>query len=53
MFQLTEKIGTWLSKKLPAITDKWWDDLVMNNLSTLQRENVISGQIHEIKGLDV
>lgn len=53
MFQLTEKIGTWLSKKLPAITDKWWDDLVMNNLSTLQRENVISGQIHEIKGLDL
>lgn len=53
MFQLTEKIGTWLSKKLPAITENWWEELVMNNLSKLQRENVIAGKIHDIKGLDL
>ncbi len=53
MFQLTEKIGTWLSKKLPSITDRWWDDLVMNNLSPLQRKDVISNQVHGIKGLDL
>lgn len=53
MFQLTEKIGTWLSKKLPAITDNWWDELVINNLSKLQRDNVITGQIKDIKGLDL
>lgn len=53
MFQLTEKIGTWLSKKLPAITDNWWDELVINNLSKLQRDNVVTGQIKDIKGLDL
>ena len=53
MFQLSEKMGDWLSNTLPRITNNWWDDLVMNHLSVLQRETVIANNIHDIKGLDL
>lgn len=53
MFQLSGKIGVWLEKKLPNITDNWWQELIINNLSTLQRENVINNEIKDISGLDL
>lgn len=53
MFQLNGKMGTWLSKKLPTITDNWWQELVVNNLSTLQREHVLNNGIISIDGLDL
>lgn len=53
MFQLSGKIGVWLEKKLPNITDNWWQELVINNLSTLQREHVINNEIKDISGLDL
>ncbi|MBQ9611459.1 MAG: DEAD/DEAH box helicase family protein, partial [Lachnospiraceae bacterium] len=53
MFRLNQQIGGWLEKKLPKITDGWWQDLVFNNLSPLQRETVLRNDIHEIKGLDL
>ena len=53
MFRLNQQIGSWLEKKLPKITDDWWQDLVFNNLSPLQRETVLRNDIHEIKGLDL
>ena len=53
MFRLNQQIGTWLEKKLPRITDDWWQELVFNNLSPLQRETVLRNDIHEIKGLDL
>lgn len=53
MFQLNGKMGTWLSKKLPTITDNWWHELVVNNLSTLQREHVLNNGITSIDGLDL
>lgn len=53
MFQLSEKMGDWLSNTLPRITNNWWDDLVLNHLSVLQRETVIANNIHDIKGLDL
>lgn len=33
MFRLTGRMGGWLTNKLPRLTDRWWDDLVLNNLS--------------------
>ena len=39
MFRLNQQMGSWLEKKLPKITDDWWQDLVFNNLSPLQRES--------------
>lgn len=53
MFRLNQQIGAWLEKKLPKITDDWWQELVFNNLSPLQRETVLRNDIHEIKGLDL
>lgn len=53
MFQLNEKMGKWLSKRLPQITDNWWHELVVNNLSSLQRNTVLSSDIHDIGGLDL
>lgn len=53
MFQLSGKIGVWLEKKLPNITDNWWQEFVINNLNTLQREHVINKEIKDISGLDL
>lgn len=53
MFQLNDKLGVWLNRKLPNITDNWWQELVVNNLSTLQREHVLNNNITDIKGLDL
>lgn len=53
MFLLNERMGKWLNKKLPKITENWWDELVLSNLSILQREKVLSSNIHELNGLDL
>lgn len=53
MYQLNGKMRTWLSKKLPSITDNWWQELVVNNLSTLQREHVLNKGITSLNGLDL
>lgn len=53
MFQLSEKLGIWLNKKLPSITEDWWQELVVNNLSNLQKENVLNSGIKSIEGLDL
>lgn len=53
MFILNEKMVIWLENKLPKITNNWWEELVINNLSDLQREHVVNNNIHELKGLDL
>lgn len=53
MFQLNERMGKWLNKRLPQITANWWDELVLNNLSTLQKDKVLSSNVQEISGLDL
>lgn len=53
MFQLSKQMGTWLEKELPRITNNWWNELVINNLSIMQREQVEAKHIHEIKELDL
>ena len=53
MFRLNAKIDGWLSKKLPQITDDWWQELVLNNLSQMQKDTVISRGITDISGLDL
>lgn len=51
--QLAVRMSQWLGDKLHKLTDKWWEELVVNNLSTLQREQVINKNITDISGLDL
>lgn len=53
MFKLNEKLGVWLVKKFPSITNNWWQELIVNNLSQLQREHVLDNGITELSGLDL
>lgn len=53
MFNLNEKMGTWLERKLPLITDDWWNELVISNLNILQREQVTANDIRNLQGLDL
>ncbi len=53
LFRLNVQMGNWLSKRLPKITDNWWEELVLNNLSSLQRDRVSADNIHDISGLDL
>ena len=52
MFRLGQQIGTWLSPKLPRITEDWWQELVLRNLTPLQLEAVARKNIQEITGLE-
>ena len=53
MHRLSEKMSDWLGKRLPKLTDNWWADLVYNNLSQCQRDNVDARNITDLKGLDL
>lgn len=53
MFQLTSRMGEWIANKLPRLTDRWWEDLVLNNLSTMQRSQIENAGITTIDGLDL
>ncbi len=53
MFRLAGCLKTWLSQKLPIITDNWWQELVLNNLSQQQRDIVYANNVHDISGLDL
>lgn len=53
MHRLSEKMSGWLGKRLPQLTDDWWNELVYNNLSQRQRDNVDAKNITDLKGLDL
>ena len=53
MHRLAEQMSGWLGSRLPKLTDEWWRDLVYNNLSQLQRDQVDLKHITELKGLDL
>lgn len=51
--QLAAKMCSWLERCLPKLTDDWWDDLVYNNLSQIQKDQVSSKKISELNDLDL
>ena len=53
MFRLSQQISSWLEPKLPKIEEDWWDELVIHNLTGMQRETVQKKEIHELGGLDL
>ncbi|WP_022759095.1 DEAD/DEAH box helicase [Butyrivibrio fibrisolvens] len=53
MHRLAGQLSVWLESRLPKLTDEWWRDLVYNNLSQLQRDQVDLKHITELSGLDL
>ena len=53
IFRLNEQLGKWLAEKLPKITENWWQELVLDNLSTLQKDTFQNNDILDLKGLDL
>uniref|UniRef100_I5AWT9 DNA/RNA helicase, superfamily II, SNF2 family n=1 Tax=Eubacterium cellulosolvens (strain ATCC 43171 / JCM 9499 / 6) TaxID=633697 RepID=I5AWT9_EUBC6 len=53
MHRLAEQMSGWLGERLPKLDDDWWEGLVYNNLSQLQRDQVDQKNITELKGLDL
>lgn len=46
-------LAEWLCSKLPRITDNWWKECVLENLSYYQRERVIADNICSLNELDL
>ena len=53
MHQLSGKLAEWLSRILPKLTDDWWNELVINNLSMMQRTQVEQKHIENLQSLDL
>ena len=53
MFTLNKKMGLWIEKRFPQITNNWWEEMVLSNLSELQREQVLKNNIRNVRGLDL
>lgn len=53
MLVLRDKMSNWLGQRLPRITENWWNDLVYNNLSQLQRDQVDTKRVQNLEELDL
>lgn len=53
MFQVGSIIVPILQKVAPKITDDWWNEVVINNLSYLQRKKVEETGVNDLSGLDL
>ncbi len=53
MHLLSGRMAEWMAPKLPRLTDDWWEELVMSNLSVMQRDQVTQRNITDLKGLDL
>ena len=46
-------LAGWLTKRLPKLTDNWWDECVLNSLSDSQRSRAISSGLSKLEELDL
>ena len=53
MFQVGSVIVPIIQKVAPRVTDDWWNEVVLNNLSYLQRKKVEETGVHDLSGLDI
>lgn len=52
-FKLENQLQDWLSKRLPRITDNYWEEIVLSNVSNIQRQNINSLGITKVDELDL
>lgn len=53
MHLLSGRMADWMTQKFPQLTDDWWEELVISNLSVMQREQVSQRNITDLRGLDL
>ena len=46
-------LGTWLEKTLPLVSQNWWEDCVLANLSPFQRENAIEKDYDSVRDFNL
>ena len=49
----TRELCGWLNKMLPRVTDEWWQECVMNNLSYAQRDIALNNGYTELEQFDL
>lgn len=52
-FKLESQLQDWLSKRLPKITDNYWEEIVLSNLSAIQRQNINAAGLTKVNELDL
>ena len=49
----TQELCGWLNKMLPRVTDEWWRECVLNNLSYNQRDIAENSNYTELEQFDL
>ena len=49
----TKELCGWLNKMLPRVTDEWWQECVLNNLSYAQRDIAENGGYTQLNQFDL
>ena len=49
----TRELCAWLNKMLPRVTDEWWQECVLNNLSYAQKEIAFNNGYTELNQFDL
>lgn len=53
LHEAAQKLAEWLHQRLPQVTDTWWEDCVIANLSFQQREIALSRGFNKLSDFDL
>lgn len=53
LYTATQKLSAWLSQMLPRVTDNWWNECVLGNMSYSQRELAEKNGYDKLEHLDL
>lgn len=53
LFSATQELCSWLNKMLPRVSDEWWKECVLDNLSYTQYAAVAENGISKLEELDL
>ena len=53
LYTATQELCTWLNNMLPRVTDEWWRECVLDNLSHSQREIALDNNYDKLEQFDL
>ena len=53
LYTATQELCTWLNKMLPRVTDEWWRECVLENLSHSQRDIALDNDYDKLEQFDL